>query len=289
MKMIAWLFPHIARLSLCAMLGWPLFTNAQNAPDQPAPALGRPTPADEAASLAIYRAFYEDPRVVSALTEVNVTNGVATLSGSVQDKTARAVAEGIASRTPGVTRVINNLAVVIPKPAHPDDQIYNNIRHAIATDPQVNRYHILVGVISGRVFLAGPVDTVFARAKIANLAAAVPGVSSVENGLTVPERSSLYDSYGNTYPRGKQPSDEQVKKDIESQMAASPLVEPNNVDLKVKHGVATLTGTVNSEHERDALIHDAYMGGAKEVRDNMQVVQKPAETTALAPTGRINE
>lgn len=178
------LVPSITLGVLCAL--FPISSNAQNAPPQAAQYFGKPTPADETAALAIYRAYFEDPRVVSAFTMVNVTNGVATLSGSVQDQPAKVIAEEIAGHTVGVTRVINNLEVIPPSPAHPDEEIYSNIRHAIATDPQVNHSNIQVGVVGGRVFLAGPVTSVYARAKIANLAAAVPGVVSVENGLTVP-------------------------------------------------------------------------------------------------------
>jgi len=158
---------------------------------------------DELTAIAVYRAFYYDPRIVSAYTDVNVTNGVATLTGTVPNDEARQVAEDIALKTPGVTQVVNRLEVVLPQPAHPDDEIYRNVRHAIETDPQVKRYDVKVGVLNGTVYLAGPVDTVFARAKIANLAGAVPGVVQVANALTVPEGTHLYNHdqlAGGVYP-----------------------------------------------------------------------------------------
>jgi osmotically-inducible protein OsmY len=97
-------------------------------------------------------------------------------------------------------------------------------------------------------------------------------------------RESAYDPA--FYPHLKRLSDAEVKKQIEQQMAGNSMIEPNQVNVNVKHGVATLTGKVTTEVERDALVHAAYVGGAKDVRDNIKVVVPPPETTTLAPTGR---
>jgi osmotically-inducible protein OsmY len=284
MKLRAWMYLLIAVIA---------FVNPFNpvASAQNAPVLVNPAAVDEQIALDIYRAFYEDPRVVSVFTRVEVNNGVATLSGSVQDEPARKFAEVIARGIPGVTAVVNQLGVSLPEPVHTDDQIYRNVRRMIANDPQVGRYRLQVGVINGRVYLSGPVDNVFARAKIGNLARLVPGVAGVDNGLRVSSDSGFgfYDPTGSVYPRAKPPSDAEIKAGIEDKIAASPLCEPNTINVDVQRRIATLTGRISTGIERQALIHYAYAAGAREVRDNLVVVAPPPEEPALAPTGRIEE
>jgi osmotically-inducible protein OsmY len=260
---------------LCLALSVSAQTTAANAPGvtvaPPATAPG-PTP-DQKLGLTIYRAFYADPRIGSAFTQVQVTNGVATLSGSVHSEAARQAAGEVAAKTPGVVRVINSLEIK-PHLEHSDEKIYRNVRHAVGTDPQVNCFNIQVGVVNGRVYLAGPVATVFARSKIANLAAAVPGVTGVANALSVPQGYHLYDRWppGGFYPHTKCPSDKHLRKQITQELLTSPYLDARQIQIEVKDRVATLSGTVGSEAERDVAVHQAYQSGARLVEDALAVL-----------------
>lgn len=234
----------------------------------------RPSATDDAIAIEILRAFYYDPRVPSAFTHVDVANGVATLSGSVPTNQARQAADDLAARTPGVSRVIDKLEIAPLEPAHPDEEIYRNVRHVLGADPQVNRYLFQVGVVHGRVYLAGSVDTVYARAKAANLAAEVPGVTGVENALDVPRGGGYPDK---TLCR----SDDQLRRDIAQRLAASDMVDYEGINVYVHDGTATLTGLVANDAERNAAVHNAYAAGARFVRDGLTLL--PLEPVAQAP------
>jgi osmotically-inducible protein OsmY len=48
-------------------------------------------------------------------------------------------------------------------------------------------------------------------------------------------------------------------------------VDSKKVTVGVTDGVATLTGTMDNQNERNAAFENVYQGGAQEVRDLLQV------------------
>lgn len=232
--------------------------------------------ADDEAAIAIYRAFYYDPLVDSALTQVSVVNGVATLTGTVPTVGSRRIAEAVARSTPGVTSVVNELVVGHSQGQYSDEEIYRNVRRAFNSDPQLDGSKLAVGVLNGRVHLAGPVPNVFMRAKAANLVGEVPGVVGVENAITVPQGANLYDNAdtppGDFYGYGKKNvRDDTLQERVEKRLRESNTVDARDVRVEMKDGVATLTGTVATDAERAAAEHQAYAAGATDIVDLLQL------------------
>lgn len=123
-----------------------------------------------------------------ALT-IAVHNGVVTLGGSVYWEPDKDSAVGIASNTPGVKDVIDNIQVQPTSPM--DDQLRRELARVIYGTPQLQRYAIdpvkpiRIVVANGRVVLAGAVDSQ-ADKEIAGMKAnQVPGVFHVTNDLQV--------------------------------------------------------------------------------------------------------
>ncbi|MGO9323566.1 MAG: BON domain-containing protein [Terracidiphilus sp.] len=120
---------------------------------------------------------------------ISVQNGVVTLSGHAHDYPNRDSALAVASTTPGVKDVIDDISV---DPVSPMD---NGIRLAVARAvygyPSLNRYAIdpekpiRISVQNGHVELYGVVDSQTDKNVAGIQANTVPGVFSVENHLEV--------------------------------------------------------------------------------------------------------
>jgi osmotically-inducible protein OsmY len=216
---------------------------------------------DEETKEAVETAMLYNPRVMSFNVQVTVADGVATLTGVVDNLQAKMAAENEAENTLGVWRVKNFLRVR-PTSDRPDEEIAEDVRRQLREDPYVDRYDINAHVYNGKVFLGGEVDSWFMRNQAEELAAAVPGVIDVHNGLTVdynvPTRSDLA-----------------LKDDIQSQLWWSPFVDSDDLNVTVVDQVATLTGTVEDWDEREAAIENAYEGGARRVVDRLEVESIP--------------
>ena len=60
-------------------------------------------------------------------------------------------------------------------------------------------------------------------------------------------------------------SDQQLKRDVESELTWSPFVDADKVQVTVRRGVVTLSGKVEDQDEIQSAIDNAYEAGAKQV------------------------
>ena len=118
--------------------------------------------------------------------DISVSEGVATLSGTVKDFAARVRAEEIAGSVLGVTRLVNRL-----KPANaPSGSADAALKRAVAEYLKNNREFqypadLKVEVKERKVRLEGQVNLYLARQQAATMAALVGGVTDVENRIVV--------------------------------------------------------------------------------------------------------
>ena len=121
--------------------------------------------------------------------QLQVQNGVVTLGGHAHDYPSRDAAVGLASTTPGVKEVIDNIEV---DPVSPMDwDIRMKVARAIYGYPALNRYAIdpvrpiRISVQNGNVELYGSVNSQQDKQMAYIRASAVPGIFSVKNYITV--------------------------------------------------------------------------------------------------------
>jgi hyperosmotically inducible periplasmic protein len=120
---------------------------------------------------------------------VRVQNGVVTLSGHAYDPVSADSAVSIASRTPGVQDVIDDIQVDPLSPM--DDRLRLQLFRAIYGFPSLNKYAIDPGkairiiVVNGHVTLYGQVDSQADKDTAGIRANSVPGVFGVTNDLQV--------------------------------------------------------------------------------------------------------
>jgi osmotically-inducible protein OsmY len=215
---------------------------------------------DEQIEKSVKDAFLYDPRVFSFAPDVEVVDGTAILTGTVDNLKAKMAAEQDARNTLGVWRVKNHLKVRPPE-AVSDLELANRVRSALAEDAYVERYDITVSARSGSVYLSGQVNTSFERGRAGDVAARVNGVVAVANNLT-------YEHQWTWKP------DREIREDVRDHLFWSPFVDANEVTVSVESGVVTLSGLVDTWGERMAAEKNAWDGGAKDVRNGLAVTYR---------------
>ena len=233
---------------------------------------------------AVKDALLYDPRVsifditVEVAPESNVV-----LRGEVDNLKARRSAAQDAKNTVGVLSVENRLKVR-PSVKISDNKIKDEIKAAFRRDPYLLDYDISLKTVNGGVKLFGLVDTAFEKAQAEDVVSRVKGVISVDNNLIVRDFSNtftfdpwvndyyLYDFYWyNNLRRFPEKSDPEILKGIKNELFWSPFVDADKVDVKVKDGIATLTGKVDSWLAYNVAMQNAYKGGAIYVYNHLTV------------------
>lgn len=239
---------------------------------------------------AVEAAMAVDPRVRSFDVDTSVSMGVVTLRGVVDNLKAKRAAEQDARNTVGVTSVRNHLKVR-PVEERENDAIESDVRDAFLRDPFVERYEIEVVVHDGTVYLNGAVDSFFEKGQADDLTSRVAGVTDVVNELDVEDRPYAYDPYVDDWsmygypwygyaPYGTMEDDLVIEREIEDELFWSPFVDADEVTVTVRDGVATLEGTVDSAMEKGAARDNAFDGGARRVRNLIEISSMEGEETS---------
>ncbi len=235
---------------------------------------------DDAIRKAVKDALLYDPRVGHFNIDVDVHRGQVRLHGIVGDLQAKRAAADTARNTVGVLDVQNYLRV---RPAQhlADATIDGKVRDAFLRDALVDSDNIIVDVDGGTVRLYGLVDSALQKNQAEDLASRIPGVTDVRSYLSVrrPDTAvpvrGVYGwypySYFYPYANPLEP-DSQIAQHITEQLFWSPFIDSEDVMIMVDDGVATLTGKVQTWREREAAVHSAYEGGARRVKDELEVV-----------------
>lgn len=232
---------------------------------------------------AIEQKMLLDAQVNSTAVVADVSGGVVTLRGKVDNLLGKRAAAEEARTTAGVTRVKNRIKVASPENVA-DARISNRIAGALAADPYVSRFDVNIGVHNGAAALAGSVNTYFEKVRAETVAAGIKGVTSIKNNLKIEDPASimaydpyLYDPYVYDldwfeYKPVLTPRlDSEIKANIGDGMFWSPFVDADQVKVAVNRGVAILTGTVDSWAELQAATENALEGGATAVVNNLQI------------------
>jgi len=174
---------------------------------------------------------------------------------------------------------------VRPEVIPSDNELETDIENAMLRDPYIENYEVNVNVNHGVAYLTGKVNTQFEKEQAENIASRVNGVVAIENNLKMEDQNTFtYDGYigwDNIYPGmyyevdREYETDRAIKSDIEDQLWWSPYVNEDEVTVAVNDGVARLTGTVDTRREKLYAEVNAYEGGAKEVKNKLDVEYSP--------------
>lgn len=109
---------------------------------------------------------------------LTVNQGVATLTGHVVRSSDKAQAAALASKTPGVCAVVNQLVV--------DSELMIEVAQTLGHDQQTQAEQIQVNVQHGVVYLGGTVNQAAVRAAAAQIAARIPQGRGIINAIKTP-------------------------------------------------------------------------------------------------------
>lgn len=139
-----------------------------------------------------------------------------------------------------------------------DDRLQQLVEAALAADPVVESFEIVVTVFEGNVRLNGAVDTEDERARAGSLAADINGVVEVENRITVEEPLVSPDR-----------SDSEIRRDLVAEVEEA--FPEASVDVTVEDGMATLTGAVATREARRRITEIAFRAGALLVKNELTI------------------
>jgi hyperosmotically inducible protein len=194
--------------------------------------------------------------------KVSVENGVATLSGKVDEDIGKELAEQIAMNVDGIKKVNNQIKVDSDyKPAKAssdrsygqvvsDASITATVKSKLLWSKHAQGLSANVETKSGEVTLDGTADSDASKEMAGLLASNTHGVNSVQNKLKVEKTESST----NTPDKDKRDigqgiSDTWVTTKVKSTLIYSSNISSSNISVHTKDGAVTLSGSVNSSAE----------------------------------------
>ena len=189
--------------------------------------------------------------------DVNVVDGIVTLSGTVDDLLARDRAGSVAKTVRGVRAVVNELTV---EPADKRDAtLKNDVTWALLRDPVADSWEVDVQVENGVVTLEGSVGSWTEKQFAENVAKGVSGVRDIENNL----------DWSVTAER----PDADIQAEIQRALEYSVWIDEALIDVDLDDGHVTLSGAVGSSAEKSRAITKAWVAGVTSVNHEDLEVQ----------------
>lgn len=206
-------------------------------------------PEDIQISHAVDDELMEDPAVMADRIDVSTDEGIVQLDGAVHHILARDRAVAIAETIKGVRGIVNR--IVVAPPPRADRAIRKDVEDALASDPATEEWEITADVDDGVVSLNGEVQSWQEMEIALQVAKGVKGVQEVENHLRI--------DYTTERP------DREIREEAEGALRWSAYVDDALIDVEVKNGHVTLSGTVGSLAEKSHARDAAWVAGVESV------------------------
>ncbi|MGV3569371.1 MAG: BON domain-containing protein [Ramlibacter sp.] len=199
-----------------------------------------------------------DPIVNETRIGVAVKNGVVTLSGQVDSYLQKHAAERAVRRLAGVRGLALDLEVHLADgAARSDAELAQTVVHALTAHALVPEGNVQATVEDGWVTLTGEVDWGFQSASAEQCVHPLIGVRGVTNQIRLKQRAN--------------PAD--IRAQLEAALARHAQREARRIAVEVDGGVVTLSGTVESMAELDAVMGTARAAkGVTRVVDQLEVI-----------------
>ncbi|MBD3226595.1 MAG: BON domain-containing protein [Candidatus Lokiarchaeota archaeon] len=204
--------------------------------------------------------LYWDNRVDASNINVIVSEDKnVRLEGKVATYTARLAASQDAWTISDVNFVDNQIDVEYPRTlVLSDEEVKSNIEKKMDLSLFIDESTINISVDKGIVTLEGTVDAYWKKVAAENLASDVMSVLGIENKIAVVPTEDILDKV--------------IAEDIVSQLDRNYQVDPDDIDVEVKNGTVSLSGTVpNWSAFRAATETVENTSGVKIIKNNISI------------------
>lgn len=209
------------------------------------PAQGR---SDREIRRDVEAALLTDPAADSYEILTEVSDGIVTLTGTVDSFAEKLLAESVAESVRGVRGIVDEIALN-PEPVRRDEEIQGDVEGMLRWDVLVDDALIDATVDAGRVVLRGVVGSA-AEKRRATEDAWVSGVRDVDaSRLTVARWARDQELRGDKY---EDVTDEEIEAAVKRGLFYDPRVLEATVFADSRNGVVTLSGTVDNLRARRA-------------------------------------
>jgi osmotically-inducible protein OsmY len=208
---------------------------------------------DEAIANDATMALFEDPATEAYEVDVIVRDGKAILSGRVQSRQEKMLAEQVVRGVRGIREIENNIEIFY-KATRADEEIKADVRRRLESDVWVDDQLIQIEVNNGNVILTGMVGSA-AEHEAARRDAWVTGTKSVNTSMleinwNVKDDMQRHEKYVGM-------TDDEIETAVENAFAYDPRVSLFDIIVSVDSNVVTLMGTVNNLKAKMAAEDDA--------------------------------
>lgn len=184
----------------------------------------------------IQEAIHWEPLLKDTKIAVNVTDGVATLTGVVDGYLKKSKAEEVAKGVTGVKAVVEKIAVqFINETDRSDQKIAMEAIQALKKDGQVPHDRIKVTVENGWVTLTGNVPWNYQKEAARNAVRHLDGVKVFTNDIRIQPESP----------------DELEQEDVQRAFRRSASLYDQDIQVYVTEHAVTLSGVVNSWYQKE--------------------------------------
>ena len=206
----------------------------------------------------ILRELKWDSRISWASINVEVTDGVVTLVGTVPTYVQKIAAQEAAHRVQGVLDLANDIEVSpVDRFARTDSEIAGAVRNALEWDALVPNELIQSTVSDGWVTLEGQVDYRRERTDAERVIRRLAGVVGLTNKITI---------------RKQAVDEKQLREEIEFALERRADREAERLRIEVHDGVVDLWGRVHSWQEKRSVIGSiAHAPGVTYLKDHIRI------------------
>jgi osmotically-inducible protein OsmY len=209
---------------------------------------------------AVTRQLEWDPQVDASAVGVAAAGGTVTLTGFIDTYAGKLAAERAAKRVCGVRAVANDIAVRL-KLERTDPDIAKDAARALELRSSVPD-SVQAVVHNGHVTLTGTVHWLFQKSDAEKAVRHIRSVRGVANHIEVAPRAAERD----------------VRRRVVQTLHANANIDAHNIAVSVSGGTATLTGTVRTWLQRDAVERAAADApGVSDVDNRLVVEWAPVE------------
>jgi len=199
-----------------------------------------------------------NPSTTAAAIGVEVSNGIVTLAGQVENLAQKLSAECVAQRVAGVRGVVVEIDVTLPGSSRRSDaELAQAAIHALDWNASVPKGAVIVSVDKAWITLSGEVDRAYQRAAALGAIHTLIGVAGVRNKISL--RAQPVDPHS-------------VRKRILEAMHRQAKHDADAISVEVDGTTVTLAGVVDSHSERVAARNAAWTAhGVRHVVDRIDV------------------